>query len=288
MRVDLKTNRGETYLKRKIKNNFLIVILSLIAIIQLYPFIWMVFFSLKSDKEIWGGNMMGLPIQPQFQNYVSAWNQANISKYFFNSLLVTTVSIVFTIILSTMSAYAITRMKWKLKRVALIYFLAGMMIPLHAALLPDMLILKSFHQIDTYLSLIIPYVAFSIPMSLFITTSFFRGVPKEMEEAACIDGAGIYRTFFMIMMPLVRPAIATSAVFTYLGTWNELMFATVYINTDKFKTLTVGIMQMQGQYQVHWGPMGAGLVIASVPTIIIYLLLSKQVQESLTSGAVKG
>ena len=109
-----------------------------------------------------------------------------------------------------------------------------------------------------------------------------------MEEAACIDGAGIYRTFFMIMMPLVRPAIATSAVFTYLGTWNELMFATVYINTDKFKTLTVGIMQMQGQYQVHWGPMGAGLVIASVPTIIIYLLLSKQVQESLTSGAVKG
>lgn len=187
-----------------------------------------------------------------------------------------------------MTGYAVARMNWKFSELTMTLILLGMMVPIHAALLPLFMVLKNLHLLNTYWSLIIPYVAFGIPLAVFIVSSFFKGLPRELEESAVIDGCGIYRTFFSIMLPLISPAIATVAIFTFLSCWNELMFATTFINDSLYQTLTVGMMSMVGTYITQWGIIGAGLMIATIPTIVIYLLLNKQVQKSMIAGAIKG
>ena len=155
-------------------------------------------------------------------------------------------------------------------------------------LLPLFQIMDKMGLKGGYLGLLIPYIAFGIPMSVMILVGFYKGIPKEMEEAAYMDGCGIFRCFLTIMLPMVKPAIATASIFTFLGTWNELMFANTLVDSSDYRTLPVGIMSFAGQYSTDWGLIGAGMVIATLPTIIIYFLLSNQVQESLVAGAVKG
>jgi raffinose/stachyose/melibiose transport system permease protein len=258
------------------------------AVIQIYPLIWLALFSLKDNSEIFGGNIAGFPKIPKWENYPDALKQGGVLVYFFNSILVTGITIVLTILLSSTTAYAISRMKWKLSGKVMMFLLLGMMIPVHAALLPLFIVLSRLKLLNTYLALVLPYVAFALPLGVFILTGFLSGIPREMEESAAMDGAHIYRTFFSIIAPLIRPAIATVAIFTYLASWNELMFAVTFISRKEFSTLTVGIMSMVGSYVTRWGPIGAGLMIATIPTIIIYILLSKQVQKSMIAGAVKG
>lgn len=258
------------------------------AIVQLYPLFWLFLFSVKNNTEIFGGNILGFPRIWQWSNYTVALSSGNVGRYFINSTIVTVLTIVISSILVATSAYAIVRMKWKYSKLVLTIFLTGMMVPIHATLLPLFIILKNLNLLNTYASLVIPYVAFAIPMGIFILTGFLYTIPRELEESAFLDGCSIYKSFYYIILPLIRPALATIAIFTYLSTWNELMFANTFINDDAIKTLTVGIMSLSGQYQTDWGPIGAGLVIATIPTILIYVLLSEQVQKSLVVGAVKG
>ncbi|WP_434643886.1 carbohydrate ABC transporter permease [Thermoanaerobacterium thermosaccharolyticum] len=263
-------------------------ILVIWAIVQLYPLFWLFLFSVKNNTEIFGGNILGFPRIWQWSNYTVALSSGNVGRYFINSTIVTVLTIVISSILVATSAYAIVRMKWKYSKLVLTIFLTGMMVPIHATLLPLFIILKNLNLLNTYASLVIPYVAFAIPMGIFILTGFLYTIPRELEESAFLDGCSIYKSFYYIILPLIRPALATIAIFTYLSTWNELMFANTFINNDAIKTLTVGIMSLSGQYQTEWGPIGAGLVIATIPTILIYVLLSEQVQKSLVVGAVKG
>lgn len=273
--------------KKNLKGIPIQVFLIIVAIIQVYPLIWLVLFSFKDNGEIFGGNVGGLPKIWHIENYTSAISQAHVMKYFLNSVIVTAITIIFVLLLSAMSAYAICRMRWKLSKAAMLLILVGMMVPIHAALLPLFMVLKSLKLLNSYWALIIPYTAFAIPMAVMILIGFLRGIPKELEEAAVIDGCGPFRLFFSIIVPIIRPAMSTVAIFTYLSSWNELMFAVSFINKTDYKTLTVGIMSMVGTYVTKWGDIGAGLVIATIPTIIIYILLSDQVQKSLTAGAVK-
>lgn len=262
--------------------------LIIVAIIQVYPLIWLAFFSLKDNSEIFGGGVLGFPKQFLWSNYSRALSEGHVFSYFLNSVFVTTVSIVLVLILSSMTGYAITRMKWKLSNATMTMILLGMMVPIHAALLPLFMVLKNLSLLNSYWALIIPYVAFGIPMGVFIIGSFFKGIPRELEEAAVIDGCGVYKTFLLIVLPLVKSAIATVAIFTFLSCWNELMFAVTFINDIKFQTLTVGMMSMVGTYITQWGIIGAGLMITTIPTVGIYLLLNKQVQNSMIAGAIKG
>lgn len=272
----------------KIGNLLLQAFLIIVTIVQVYPLIWLAFFSLKDNSEIFSGDVLGLPKKFLWSNYSRALSDGHVLSYFFNSVFVTAVSIILVLILASMAGYAITRMNWKLSNATMTLILLGLMVPIHAALLPLFMVLKNLHLLNTYWSLIIPYVAFGIPMAVFILSSFYKGIPREMEESAVIDGCGIYRTFFSIIMPLVRPAIATVAIFTFLSCWNELMFAVTFINKEAYQTLTVGMMSMVGTYITQWGIIGAGLMITTIPTVIIYLLLNKQVQQSMIAGAVKG
>lgn len=270
------------------KTTLLTTALSIFALVQLYPLIWMVLFSLKSNSDIYSGNSMGLPKEYIFDNYKVALVGGKVGVYFLNSVFVTVVTIAVTSLFALMAAYVIERFTWKLSKQTLNFFLLGLMIPLQAALLPIMLILKQMHLINTYFALILPYVAFSLPMAILIFTSFLQSIPKEMEEAAVIDGCSVFQCFTLVIIPLVKPAIATVSIFIYLQSWNELMFAMTYITKQAYRTIPVGLQAMIGQYNTNWGPIGAGLVVATVPTIILYLLMSKQVQKSLMTGAVKG
>jgi len=272
----------------KTKERIILVIFIIIAIVQLFPLYWLLSFSLKNNAEIFAGNIIGLPEVYRFRNYASALANGEILMYFFNSVFVTVTTVLASSVLGAMAAYAIARMKWKLSKATLLLFLAGLMIPLHAVLLPLFVLLRRFDLLNSYLSLLLPYSAFSLPVAIFIFTGFLESIPREMEEAACIDGASIYKIFFSIIIPMLKPAIATVAIFNFLSNWNELMFAVTFISDKAFKTLPVGIRAFVSQYSTDWGPIGASMVIAVLPTIVIYALLSKQVQESFRAAGLKG
>jgi len=179
-------------------------------------------------------------------------------------------------------------MKLRSNRFVKTYFSLGMMIPLHAVLLPVFIILRDLKMLSTYQALIIPYVAFALPLAIYVLSNFFASLPIELEESACLDGCGLFRAFVQIILPLITPAIATVSIFTFLSTWNEMMFAITYVSKNQFRTLTVGIMQMVGQYTTNWGGLAAGLVVATIPTILMYLLMSNQIESGMVAGAVKG
>lgn len=274
--------------KQKIAKYGKLMILLTIALTQLFPLYWLVTFSLKGNAEIFGENIIGLPQSWRWENYYKAFTQTNIIRYFLNSVFYSATTVLVSGILSAMAAYAIARMKWKKSGLVFGIFAVGIMIPAQAALLPLFQLLDRTGLKGGYLGLLIPYIAGAIPMSILILTSFYKGIPKEIEEAAYIDGCGVFKSFLLIILPIIRPAIATASVFTFLGTWNELMLANTFVDSDKYRTLPVGIMSFAGQYSTDWGLIGAGMVIATVPTILIYFLLSNQVQDSLVAGAVKG
>lgn len=256
------------------------------TIIQIFPLYWLVTFSLKSNAEIFGGNIIGFPNEWNWGNYVKVFIQANIYRYMINSLLVAVTTIILTLLLASMASYAISRLKWKLSGIVKIIFLVGMMLSMQAVLLPLYINLKAIR--DTLWSLIIPYTAFGLPIAILLISGALSSIPKEMEEAATIDGASLYRIFFQIILPLLKPILSTVAILIFLDSWNELMLAQTFINSDKSMTITVGVNNMIGRYSTKWGLIGAGLTFATIPTLILYAFLSKNIQESLAMGAVKG
>ena len=262
------------------------VFLILWLLLCLFPLYWMFTMSLKDTNEIFGGNVVGLPTQWLWENYANAWGSGGrVSSYLLNSVIDTFATLILTSFFGFMASYGLLRMRWKGQKAVFTYLLMGMMIPMHAALYPLTETLLSLTK--TNWALIIPYTAFNIPITVLILSGFISNIPYEMEEAACIDGSGIYRTAFTIILPMMVPALITAAIFVFLQVWNELLLATLF-TTDKVRTLTVGIQQMSGQYQTDYGSMGAGLVIATLPTLILYMCMSGQVQKSLIAGAVKG
>ncbi len=277
-------NRNTTLFRQVLKEIFLVIW----AIICLFPLYWLFTFSLKTNEEIFGGNVIGLPNYWIWSNYANAWGAGKMSLYLRNSIITTGATLLFTLLLSIMSYYGLLRMRWKGQKVTLTYLLLGLMIPMHAALLPLLGTMLKLGVLSTHWGLIIPYTAFNIPMAILIISGFIGSIPFDMEEAAFIDGSGIYRTAFTIILPMLVPAMVTAAIFVFLQVWNELLMASVFVSSDQVRTLTVGIQQMFGQYQTDWGPIGAALVIGTLPTLVLYLCMSSQVQRSLIAGAVKG
>ncbi|WP_105617658.1 carbohydrate ABC transporter permease [Vallitalea okinawensis] len=259
------------------------------ALFSLYPLIWMGFNSLKNNQEIFETNPFGPPTAFRFENYIKALSQYNVPQYFINSIIVSVATVTFTIVLGMMFSYATSRMRWKGQNIAKIYVSMGMFIPIQALFIPIFLLISRMGIVNTHLSLILPYTAFNLAFSTLVFYGFFRSIPFELEEAACIDGAGIFRTFFKIIVPTIKPAIATLIIFIFLQSWNEFPLASILISDEGMKTLPLGLLFFQGSFSTEWGPMAATMVIASCPTVIIYILFSNQVEKAMTvGGAVKG
>ena len=320
MSIAIKEKAPAAHAKKqwKIKPSKILIhfLLILLVVINIFPLYWMTSFSLKTTKEIMGqetvlneetgkmerlpANHVGLPRHWQWENYPEAMKTANMGKLFLNSLIVAVFTILLTIIAAFMATYALTRLVWKGRKAMNKFFMLGLTIPIHAALIPVYLILKRIGLLGTtieiipgvlyleHLSLIIPYAAFSLAMAILISVGFMGDIPYDLDEAAFLDGCGVWGIFFRVICPLMVPAISTVGIYTFLQCWNELLFATVYISDSAKFTLPVGIQQFFGQYTTDWGKIGAGLVIATAPTLIIYVLLSKRIQAGFMAGAVKG
>ena len=231
---------------------------------------------------------MGPPLVWKVENYSNALMGGNVFRYLFNSVWVSVVVVFVTSVLIATTGYALSRMRWKLKKAAYWVFISGMTIPLHATLLPLFILFRNMGIMNNPMAIIFPYIVFALPTGILILSNAYAALPGELEEAACIDGCNIYQMFWKIMFPLVKPTLAAIALFTFLSSWNELMFAMTFISDPFWKTLTVGLQSLSGMYYTEWGPIGAGMVVATAPVLVIYLLLSKQVQKALIMGAVKG
>ncbi len=264
------------------------VILTLWALIQLVPVYWMFTFSLKSNKEIYNNFMLSLPEEWKWENYTKALSVGNIGRFFINSGIVAVITILLTVVATILATYAMERMKWRGQKRAYSLVLLGITIPIHSAILPVFLVLSKLGMTNSYQALIIPYTAFGLSMSIMVASSFMKSIPVELEEAACIDGCGVYRIVWRIILPMMKPCIATIAIFTFMNSWNELMFAVIFISDSRFKTITVGIKELCGAYTTEWGPIGAALVLATFPVLIIYAMFSEKIQKSMAAGAIKG
>lgn len=258
-------------------------------IVSVYPLFWMISYSLKNNDEIFVTNPFGFPTTFRFENYVTAWSQFNIPRYFTNSLVVSTVSTLLILLLALMFAFAVSRLEWKFRGSVRLYMIIGMFMPLQVIMIPLAILVRDFHLTNTYGALILPYIAIGLPFSTMIFYGYMTGIPKEVEEAACMDGANIYRLFLQVIVPMVTPAIATVAIFQFLNNWNEFTLAYILISDEAMKTLPLGLLFFQGSYSTDWGGMGAVMTIASLPMVIVYLFFSEQVERAMTFGsAVKG
>lgn len=253
------------------------------------PILWIVFNSLKTSSSIllapWS-----LPIPPQWQNFVNAWNSAGLGRGFLNSLVITIISI-FTIVgISALPAYVLGRIKFKLNRFFYYFFVSGLMFPTFIAMAPLFLLMNSLKLLDSHFGLILVYTAYSMPFTIFILTAFFAGLPEDLEEAAMIDGCGPFRIFFQIMLPLAKPGLVSAAIFNFVGIWNEYVIALILITDAKLKTLPVTLanLMMVMQYKTDFGALYAGIVMSIIPVIIVYLIFQKQLMSGTTSGAIKG
>ena len=270
------------------KQFFTYFFLILWLLINLFPVYWMFTFSLKNNEEIFGNNIIGLPKHWLWSNYSSALNTGHMWRYFLNSTIVAVATILITLAVALMATFALTRMIWKTRKTLNKFFMLGLTIPIHASIVPVYVTLSRLHLLNTYLALIIPYSAFSLSMAILVCTGFMNEIPRELDEAACIDGCGIWGIFFRVIVPLMKPAVATVGIYTFLQCWNELMVANIFISKTALKTLPVGVQALSGQYTTDWGAIGAALVLATFPTLIVYIFLSKRIQESFTAGAIKG
>ena len=258
------------------------------ALVNLFPVYWMFTFSLKNNEEIFGANVAGLPKNWLWSNYASAMSTGSMGIYFLNSAIVAFSTILITLVVALMATFALTRMIWKWQRKLNSFFMLGLTIPIHAAIVPVYVTLSRLHMLNTRWALIVPYAAFSLSMAILVCTGFMNEIPRELDESACIDGCSTWGIFLRIIAPLMKPAVATVGIYTFLQCWNELMFANIFISKTALKTLPVGIQALSGQYTTAWGPIGAALVIATFPTLLIYVFLSKRIQGSFIAGAVKG
>ncbi len=257
-----------------------------IAALQLFPFLWLILSSFKDNNEFANSPPFSLPGVWRFFNYTQAWTDAKVSVYFFNSMFVSVATLIFVLLLSSMMAYALARMRFKWSGLVLLLLLTGIMVPVHATLIPLFLMMKHMGILSSQWSVILPYVTVNLPIGVFILSAFLRSMPKELEEAAFLDGCGVIRSFFRVVLPVVRPALATVAIFTFLAVWNELIMAATFIQKSALRTLPLGLMSFSGQYNISWGPLAAAIVISTVPILLMFVFFSEQMEKSFTAGAI--
>lgn len=273
---------------QKIGKVILWIVLILVAVIQLFPLIWLVDFSLGSSNEMFTNGLLIIPEKIRWDNYVKAFVDGNFLHYLRNSVLINGLAVILVVVISIMAGYACQRMKWKLNNVVKTLLLLGMMIPIHATLLPNYKIYNTLNLTDTIWALLIPYVAFSLPQGLFLMTGFIESIPRELEEAAVMDGCGIYRIVFQIITPLLKPSIATVAIMTFLNNWNEFMMASTYLSSPKWKTLPFSVLEFTGEYSSNYAVQFAVMALTAAPAVIVYIILNKHITKGVAMGAVKG
>ncbi|WP_208585581.1 carbohydrate ABC transporter permease [Gracilibacillus suaedae] len=273
--------------KKIVKRSTIYLILFLFTIVNAYPIFWMIMNSFKTGQEF-SFDPFGLPDEWVFTNYVEAWVTANIGSYFFNSLFVGIVALLICILVGAFASYFLSRFQFRGRNMLYGFFVVGLLVPIHATLVPMFILMQKLGFLNTHLALIFPYVAFNLPITIFLLTSFMSSFPKEIEESAIMDGCGPFRIFWSIILPMSRPALATAVILNFINNWNEFSFALVLINDKALSTLPLGLANFAGEYTTNYTAQMAGLTLVLIPTILFYLIMEKQIVNGMTQGAVKG
>ncbi len=272
--------------RKKLSTILFSVFFTIVGITFLLPMLWMVLTSFKTTEEVYT-NPLGFPEQLMFENYPNALSEFHFGVYFTNSLFYASVSVIMILLLGSMLAYFLARFNTKINSFVMNYIVLGLVIPSSVTIVPIYLILQTINLKDTRLGLILVYVAFGIAGTVMMLFAFMRSLPKELEEAACIDGCSIYRSFFSIILPCVKPALFTRAVVDFMIVWNDFFLADILIRSDDLKTLQVGIQGFFVNMGTNeWGMIAAAMVVSSLPVIILYLIFSEQIEKAFTAGAI--
>ena len=263
------------------------IFLTLVAVLYIAPLLWVFMVSFKTNSEIFT-SPFALPESFYIDNFTFAWTAGKLGIATWNSFIVCAVTLILSMLIGSMAAFAIGRLRFKLAKPCMTFFLLGMMIPVHCVMIPLFTRFAKLGLSNSLTGLIIPYLTFSLPVTIFIMTGFFQSMPNELIESACIDGATIYEIFFKIALPLSKTGLFVTGLMTFVANWNELLLAMVFISDDMKKTLPVSLSKFVGPYNTNYSQMFAAIIIAIIPTIIVYCIFSNQIVDGLTAGAVKG
>ena len=258
----------------------------LYALSVIYPILWMMMNGFKNNQEFFANSWI-LPNQWKFSNFQVAW-ESGVGRYFFNSVFVTTVSVLLAVLISTLAAYAISRFQFKGRHVIFLIILSGLMMAPQASIVSLYQILKLFHLYNTYWGLIIPYAAFQIPFSVFLIRSYFLSIPRDVEEATFLDGGNSWKLLWSVIIPMSRPIIVSAALLATIVIWNEFMFAITFLENGNQWTIPVGILNLKGRLTAGFGMQLAALSMAALPMIIVFILFQRQFVRGLSAGSVKG
>ncbi len=282
-------NNHKTKAKKPISPVLIVIyiLLVLLAVLYIAPLLWMLSVSLKDNPELMAAPF-SLPKAFNWVNYAEAWTLGKLGIALLNSVFVCGVTLLVSLFFGSMAAFAIGRMRWKFSEAMGTFFLIGMMVPVHCILIPLFVRFSHMGLTNSRFGLMLPYITFSLPMTIFLMTGFFKSIPGELFESAAIDGCGIYRCFFQIALPLARTGFFVSGLMTFINNWNELLLAMVFISDPLKKTLPVTLTYFVGPYATNYVQMFAAIIIAIAPTVIVYCIFSNQIVEGLTTGAVKG
>lgn len=274
--------------KSEIKLMFVVrLILITFVIITLYPILFVILTSLKSNQEFYN-NIWLLPKEFAWNNYAYAWNIAKIGNYFISSVIVVFFTVISTLVIGSLAGYALAKLNIPKANTIMICIFLLSMLPSESILMPMYLIISKAKITGTYISLILPYIGWGLPLTIYIYKNFFATIPSEIIEAARIDGCNELKTFYKVVMPMILPATATNAIFLFLGWWGEMLWASVELSASSIKTLPLGITSFVQSAGTNWGPLSAASCIILIPVIIFFLMTQKYFVSGLTSGAIKG
>ncbi|MES9793168.1 carbohydrate ABC transporter permease [Priestia megaterium] len=273
--------------KKKRYTGVTIVYVGLIIyfIVIAYPLLWMIISSFKSTDEIFT-HSWSMPHTWLIENYVTAW-KSGISSYFLNSVIVTGASCFLTVLVSALGAYGLSRFEFQGKAFVLIICLGGLMLSPQVSLIPLYSIIQKLGIYNTHLALILPYVAYRIPLTILLIRAYFLSIPKELEEAARLDGCTSFGILFRIFIPMSTPILLTTTILTAYYTWNEFMFAIIFIDDDSLRTIPAGLMQFRDALQTDWGVLLAGLTISAAPIVMLFLFMQKYFIRGIANGSIK-
>jgi raffinose/stachyose/melibiose transport system permease protein len=257
------------------------------AIFTLYPLYWLFISAFKTNEDFFQ-RPYALPLEWMKENIVRAWDLGNMGRAMFNSTLVTLTSVMLTLILGLLAGYVLSRFNFRFKKVVVTLFLAGLLIPIHSTLVPLFLMMKEIGLLDTYGALILPYTAFELPIAIFLAMGYMASIPREIEEAAMIDGNGWWGIFGRIIFPLCTPIIATISILAFLRFWNDFSFALVFINSQALKTLPLSLALFSDGFGTDYSLTMGAMAIAVIPTILVYLILQNQIMKGMVAGSIKG
>ena len=278
-----------TKVKKGVLGVFLNAVLIIFSATCIFPLVWMFYSSLK-EKRAFNADIVGLPKEPTLINYqrILSNSDYHLGSSMVNSFRVTLFSVALIVLFGFIVGYILARVKFKLNRAMYLMFLMGMLIPIHSLLVPIYLVFKNTGLSNHWFTLIIPYVAFGLPMSIFLVEGFIKGVPTALEEAAAIDGSSFSRTMFQIIMPICRPILTTVAIINVFSCWNEFSFALVLIRDQALHTVPLAMTQFTGQFNSDYPKIMAAMILTMLPIVVLYFCFSKQIIKGMVAGAVKG